>query len=57
VTSAAVRDRQLDHIRSQQEVLAIAEEWRPYRSLATTDLLAAAFEPAEVASAARLRSP
>jgi hypothetical protein len=57
VTSAAVRDRQLDHVRSQQEVLAIAEEWRPNRSLATSDLFAAAFEPAEVASAARLGSP
>jgi hypothetical protein len=54
VTSAAVRARQLDHIRSQQEVLAIAEEWWPYRSLATTDLFAAAFERTEVPSAARL---
>ena len=27
---------QLDHLPSQQEVLAIAEKWRPYRSLATS---------------------
>ena len=32
----------------QQEVLAIAEKWRPYRSLATSYLVSAAFEPAEV---------
>ena len=37
----------LDHLPSQQEVLAIAEKWRPYRSLATSYLFAAAFEPAE----------
>jgi DNA-3-methyladenine glycosylase II len=37
---------QLDHRPSQQEVLAIAEKWRPYRSLATSYLFAAAFEPA-----------
>jgi DNA-3-methyladenine glycosylase II len=29
---------QLDHLPSQQEVLAIAEKWRPYRSLATSYL-------------------
>jgi 3-methyladenine DNA glycosylase/8-oxoguanine DNA glycosylase len=57
VTSAAVRDRQLDHVRSQQEVLAIAEEWRPYRSLATNYLVSAAFELAEVPLVARLGSP
>ena len=39
---------QLDHLPSQQEVLAIAENWRPYRSLATSYLFSAAFEPAEV---------
>jgi DNA-3-methyladenine glycosylase II len=39
---------QLDHVPSQQEVLAIAEKWRPYRSLATGYLFSAAFEPAEV---------
>jgi DNA-3-methyladenine glycosylase II len=38
---------QLDHRPSQQEVLAIAEKWRPYRSLATSYLFAAAFEPAD----------
>jgi DNA-3-methyladenine glycosylase II len=36
----------LDHLPSQQEVLAIAENWRPYRSLATSYLFSAAFEPA-----------
>ena len=35
---------QLDHLPSQQEVLAIAEKWRPYRSLATSYLFSAAFE-------------
>jgi len=38
---------QLDHLPSQQEVLAIAEKWRPYRSLATSYLFSAAFEPAD----------
>ena len=38
---------QLDHLPAQQEVLAIAEKWRPYRSLATSYLFSAAFEPAE----------
>jgi len=37
---------QLDHLPVQQEVLAIAEKWRPYRSLATSYLFSAAFEPA-----------
>ena len=42
----------LDHLPVQQEVLAIAEKWRPYRSLATSYLFSAtfdraAFEPAE----------
>ena len=27
---------QLDHLPTQQEVLAIAEKWRPYRSLASS---------------------
>jgi DNA-3-methyladenine glycosylase II len=45
----AVRDAyRLDHLPVQQEVLAIAENWRPYRSLATSYLFSAAFEPAEV---------
>src|SRR5512132_223080 len=38
---------QLDHLPAQQEVLAIAEKWRPYRSLATSYLFSAAFEPTE----------
>jgi DNA-3-methyladenine glycosylase II len=40
---------QLDHLPSQDEVLAIAEKWRPYRSLATSYLFSSAFEPAPVA--------
>jgi DNA-3-methyladenine glycosylase II len=36
---------QLHHLPTQQEVLAIAEKWRPYRSLATSYLFSAAFEP------------
>ena len=34
----------LDHLPTQQEVLAIAESWRPYRSLATSYLFSAAFD-------------
>jgi DNA-3-methyladenine glycosylase II len=37
---------QLGHLPSQQEVLDIAEKWRPYRSLATSYLFSAAFEAA-----------
>ncbi len=40
----------LDHLPSQQEVLVIAEKWRPYRSLATSYLFSAAFEPPEPGS-------
>jgi DNA-3-methyladenine glycosylase II len=36
----------LDHRPSQDEVLAIAESWRPYRSLATSYLFSAAFDGA-----------
>ena len=36
----------LDHLPTQQEVLAIAEKWRPYRSLATSYLFSAVVEPA-----------
>jgi DNA-3-methyladenine glycosylase II len=43
---------QLDHLPAQQEVLDIAENWRPYRSLATSYLFSAAFEPAERPAAA-----
>ena len=43
---------QLDHLPAEQEVLAIADKWRPYRSLATSYLFAAAFEPADEPAAA-----
>jgi DNA-3-methyladenine glycosylase II len=46
----------LDHLPSQQEVLAIAEKWRPYRSLATSYLFSAAFEPTGAPPVARLGS-
>jgi DNA-3-methyladenine glycosylase II len=42
---------QLDHLPGQQEVLTIAEKWRPYRSLATSYLFSAAFQPPEARSA------
>jgi DNA-3-methyladenine glycosylase II len=38
---------QLGHLPTQPEVLAIAEKWRPYRSLATSYLFSAAFERTE----------
>ena len=38
---------QLGHLPTQQEVLDIAEKWRPYRSLATSYLFSAAFERTE----------
>jgi DNA-3-methyladenine glycosylase II len=41
----------LDHLPTEQEVLAIAEKWRPYRSLATSYLFSAAFEAASAARA------
>ncbi len=37
---------ELDHLPTEQEVLAIADNWRPYRSLATSYLFSAAFESA-----------
>ena len=43
---------QLGHLPSQQEVLAIAEKWRPYRSLATSYLFSAALERVEEAPGA-----
>jgi DNA-3-methyladenine glycosylase II len=46
----------LDHIPSQQEVLDIADKWRPYRSLATSYLFSAAFEPAEAPPTAETTS-
>ena len=42
----------LDHLPTQQEVLDIADIWRPYRSLATSYLFSAAFEPAGAPPAA-----
>ena len=48
---------QLDHLPTPQEVLDIADKWRPYRSLATSYLFSAAFEPAEAPPAARPGSP
>jgi DNA-3-methyladenine glycosylase II len=47
----------LDHLPSQQEVLDIAEKWRPYRSLATSYLFSAVFEPAERAAPAPADRP
>jgi DNA-3-methyladenine glycosylase II len=47
---------QLDHLPTQQEVLDIAEKWRPYRSLATSYLFSAAFEPAEASPTAQHES-
>jgi DNA-3-methyladenine glycosylase II len=44
---------QLDHLPAQEEVLAIAGKWRPYRSLATSYLFSAAFEPAGAPPVAR----
>jgi len=46
----------LDHLPPQEEVLAIAEKWRPYRSLATSYLFSAAFESARPPSAAEPES-
>jgi DNA-3-methyladenine glycosylase II len=31
----------LDHLPAEEEVLAIAEKWRPYRSLATSYVFSA----------------
>ena len=41
---AVQRAYQLGHLPSQQEVVSIAEKWRPYRSLATSYLFSAAFD-------------
>ena len=48
---------ELDHLPTQEEVLAIAGKWRPYRSLATSYLFSAAFEPAAAPPVASLGSP
>jgi DNA-3-methyladenine glycosylase II len=53
---AVERVYQLDHLPTQQEVLAIAEKWRPYRSLATSYLFSAAFEPTEAPTVAPPRT-
>lgn len=37
----------LDHLPAEEEVLTIAEKWRPYRSLATAYVFSAAFEDAQ----------
>jgi DNA-3-methyladenine glycosylase II len=41
---AIQRNYQLDHLPSQDEVLQIAQAWRPYRTLASTYLFASAYE-------------
>jgi DNA-3-methyladenine glycosylase II len=41
----------LDHLPAEEEVVAIAEKWRPYRSLATAYLFSAAFEETRAAQA------
>jgi DNA-3-methyladenine glycosylase II len=43
----------LGQLPTEEEVLAIAEKWRPYRSLATSYLFSAAFEPSEVPATVR----
>ena len=40
---------QLGQLPSQDDVVALADKWRPYRSLATSYLFSAAYEPAESA--------
>jgi DNA-3-methyladenine glycosylase II len=35
---------ELDHLPSQAEVLAIAEKWRPFRSVATSYVFSAAYD-------------
>ncbi|MGD0810194.1 MAG: hypothetical protein ABSA91_10860 [Acidimicrobiales bacterium] len=41
---AVQRAYELDHLPSQAEMLAIAEKWRPFRSVATSYLFSAAFD-------------
>ena len=43
----------LDHLPAEEEVLMVAEKWRPYRSLATAYLFSAAFEEAQGRAASR----
>jgi DNA-3-methyladenine glycosylase II len=49
---AIQRVYELDHLPSEAEVLAIAEKWRPYRSVATSYLFSAAFDGPDSPSAA-----
>ena len=42
----------LDRLPNEQEVLAIAEKWRPFRSLATSYLFASAFDRSETEATA-----
>jgi DNA-3-methyladenine glycosylase II len=44
---AIQRVYQLDHLPLEAEVLAIAEKWRPYRSLGTSYIFSTAYDPAE----------
>ncbi len=44
---------QLGHLPAEDAVLAIADKWRPYRSLATSYLISAAFGPAETSLSSR----
>jgi DNA-3-methyladenine glycosylase II len=47
----------LDHLPAEDEVLAIAEKWRPYRSLATSYLFSAAYDEAQVRAVPTGESP
>jgi DNA-3-methyladenine glycosylase II len=47
----------LDHLPTEEELLAIAEKWRPYRSLATAYLFSAAFGEAQRPAGAQSRLP
>ncbi len=49
---AIQRAYELDHLPSQAEVLAVAERWRPYRTVATSYLFSAGFEGSDVPPAA-----
>jgi DNA-3-methyladenine glycosylase II len=54
---AIQRAYEIDHLPSQDEVLARAEAWRPYRSLATSYLFSAVYEPTETPSVAPDATP
>jgi DNA-3-methyladenine glycosylase II len=47
----------LDHLPAEDEMLAIADKWRPYRSLATAYLFSAAFEEAQARAVPAGESP